>query len=265
MIFSFHLDFSSGGRRAVFPFIFEGRPLPGISCAISSRSAGNMLYSEGAAVAEREAFYESLGLSPRRVYALTQVHSRKVLVVDLQSPNMGPEGDGLISRESRVSLSVTVADCLPVYLYDTGSGGFGLLHSGWKGTGIVLEALGLMSRFWQTRPAGVAAVLGPCIQSCCYAVDQERALAFEAEFGPHGAGDEGGFPLGPVTGRPAAERFPGAEYSLNLQAANARLLAGAGVRNIAVCTDCTFTDERLGSFRREGAAYTRMAAVVGRF
>jgi copper oxidase (laccase) domain-containing protein len=62
---------------------------------------------------------------------------------------------------------------------------------------------------------------------------------------------------------PASGEF--AEFFIDLQAANARLLAGAGVRNIAVCEDCTFTDERLGSFRREGPAYTRMAALIGYF
>jgi copper oxidase (laccase) domain-containing protein len=66
---------------------------------------------------------------------------------------------------------------------------------------------------------------------------------------------------------------------VSLQAANAALLAGAGVRNIAYCSDCTFTDERLGSFRREGGVivngsgtgtnstgthYTKMMALVKR-
>jgi copper oxidase (laccase) domain-containing protein len=109
-----------------------------------------------------------------------------------------------------------------------------------------------------TRPEAVAAVLGPCIQHCCYRVDEERARSFEAEFG----GSSGEFPLGRVI----SERpdLPGGSgFSLNLQAANARLLANAGVRNIAACRDCTFTDPRLGSFRREGAAsYTRMAALL---
>ena len=58
----------------------------------------------------------------------------------------------------------------------------------------------------------------------------------------------------------------GEKPDLDLQAANARLLANAGVRNIAYCGDCTGTDRRLGSFRREGpAAYTRMLAVMGYF
>jgi copper oxidase (laccase) domain-containing protein len=86
-------------------------------------------------------------------------------------------------------------------------------------------------------------------------VDEERAAAFEAEFG----GSAGDYPLGLVV------RRDGGRPALDLQAANARLLAGAGVRNLAYCVDCTFTDQRLGSFRREGPAYTRMLAVLGYF
>jgi copper oxidase (laccase) domain-containing protein len=116
-----------------------------------------------------------------------------------------------------------------------------------------------MRERWHSQPEAVAAVLGPCIQACCYRVDDERARVFEAEFG----GPAGEFPLGPVASR-RADLPGGPGFSLNLQAANARLLAVAGVRNIAVCRDCTFTDERLGSFRRQGPeAYTRMLAVLG--
>jgi copper oxidase (laccase) domain-containing protein len=138
-----------------------------------------------------------------------------------------------------------------VFLFDTESGAFGLLHSGWRGTGIVLRAIHLMAEQWRTRPGALAAVLGPCIGPCCYHVDEERAAAFEKEFG-----------AGAVRREAAGE---GTRCCLDLRAANIGLLEGAGVRNIAVCGDCTFTDERLGSFRREGPAYTHMAALAGYF
>jgi YfiH family protein len=251
----FHLDFSSSPDYACFPFIFEGKAVPGVSALISSRFAGNMLYSEGTNGPARLDLFRSLDLDPARVYACTQVHSRNVCEVDRETPNTGPRADGLISRDRGITLSVTVADCLPVFLYDAGNGGLALVHSGWKGTGIALNALRLMEARWRTRPQDVAAVLGPCICRCCYRVDEERWRAFEAEFG--GADGDG---LGPVVSRSAGAFF------LDLQAVNARLLAGAGVRNIAVCEDCTFTDERLGSFRREGAQdYTKMAALTGFF
>jgi YfiH family protein len=161
----------------------------------------------------------------------------------------------MAGRDRETALTVTVADCLPVFLYDTETEAYALLHSGWRGTGIVLAALALMAQRWGTRPSSVAALLGPCIRACCYNVDEARAAAFEAEFG----GSAGEYPLGPVV------RRKGGRPALDLQAANARLLAGAGVRNLSYCVDCTFSDSRLGSFRREGPAYTRMLAVLGYF
>jgi YfiH family protein len=253
----FSLDFSDGNPAfARFPFIYDGAELSRPVCAVSSRFAGNM--AAGQDNPAREKFLRALGLDASLVFSVTQVHSRIMAAADRRSVKAGPEADGLASGDRAVSLAVTVADCLPVFLYDVEGGAFALVHSGWRGTGIVLEALRLMRERWHTRPETTAAVLGPCIQVCCYRVDGERARVFEAEFG----GSAGEFPLGPVVSeRAGGPGGPG--FFLNLHAANARLLAGAGVRNIAVCRDCTFTDERLGSFRREGpASYTRMLAVL---
>jgi YfiH family protein len=267
--YPFNLEFTQGGSGrpffAAFPFVFGGAPVSGISCGLSSRFAGDMVYSGGGSAENpaRLALFAALGLE--RVYGFTQIHSRTVLEVDRYNhpaaahpAKFPPAADGMVSRDRRIALSVTVADCLPVYLYDTESGAFGLVHSGWKGTGIALEALRLMAERWGTKPEAAAAVLGPCIDSCCYKVDTERAAFFEREFGadPPGLSSADAALLKP------AVRRDGAGCYLDLKAANVRLLAGAGVRNIAVCADCTFTDERLGSFRREGEGYTRMAAIV---
>lgn len=253
-IYPFHLVFQEE-TTAWFPFIMDGEALTpqgnnrSIACALSSRSAGTMSVKVPAATWHRHRWYTSLGVDPGQVFTCTQVHSREVLALEPESPHEGPPADGMIIQDPRSYLVVTVADCLPVYLYDTESRGFGLVHSGWKGTGIVIKALQLMEARWHTRPEAVAAVLGPCIGSCCYQVEAERVQSFEQEFG----GPDGAFPLGPVVKGSA----------LDLQAANARLLVNAGVRHIALCQDCTFTDERLGSFRREGPSYTAMAALVG--
>jgi YfiH family protein len=219
----------------------------------------------------RDAFFHSLGTAPDRVYSLCQVHSRDVFTLgdpgDQGAALLPPaafvrEGDGMVSFSRLPVLAVTTADCLPVFLLDMHRGFFAALHSGWKGTGIVLRALTLMGEAG-TRPEHVAAVLGPSIRNCCYRVDEERALAFEAEFGGGSKliPPDAPYPLGPVIRRDAS----GGVF-LDLQAANVRLLAAAGVKHIAHCEDCTFTDERLGSFRRQGpAAYTRMTALAGFF
>ncbi|QQO11132.1 polyphenol oxidase family protein [Breznakiella homolactica] len=261
----FTLSFSGAPLQARFPFYFDGQRPEGISCALSSRPAGSMAYSREDGGRERAVFFRSLGFDPEKVYSCAQVHSRDTAAVEPGTPNTRPRVDGLAASRDLLrggtALSVTVADCLPVFLWDSEHGACAVLHSGWKGTGIARNALALMAERWQTRPAAVAAVLGPCIRSCCYRVDGERARVFEDEFGGHG----GDYPLGPVVRKEPAPDENGFLWYLDLQAANARILAAAGVRNLAYCEDCTFTDERLGSFRREGPEYTRMAAVIGYF
>jgi YfiH family protein len=219
----------------------------------------------------RDAFFRSQRIPPEKAYGVYQVHSRNVYTLGKPDSRHAPavslpppetfarEGDGIVSFCSAVYCAVTIADCLPIFLLDIENGFFAILHSGWKGTGIVLNALEIMQREG-SRSEVIAAILGPCIQSCCYTVDEERAKFFETEFGPSSPHIQGyiDFPLGYVTHQ------NNSSWYINMRAANARLLASRGVRNIAYCTDCTYTDTRLGSSRREGAqSYTRMIAAIG--
>ena len=254
-IYPFELEFKCYDTEtpyfASFPFIADNTPVNGISCGISSRFAGNMRLGSFDAnsaypkeTPKRLVLFDKLGLNADCVYGVKQIHSHTVVEVDRSTPPAIP-ADGMICNDREIALSVIVADCLPIYLYDTESGAFGIVHSGWKGTGIVLKALRLMQERFSARPQAVAAVLGPCIDSCCYKVDAGRAKSFEKEFGQ------------------ASVRNCGGDFYLDLKTANIRLLENAGVRDIAVCGNCTFTDERLGSFRREGPEnYTHMAALI---
>ncbi|MDR1507090.1 MAG: polyphenol oxidase family protein [Treponema sp.] len=279
--FTLKFDGENGsGTLARFPFMFEGKPVrelsgggPAPSCAISARSAGDMKFGPGPDIrgSARERFFRSLGIPGEKVYSLFQVHSRDVHVIGGMSSGpaacpppsaFAQEGDGMVSFCRDVFLSVTVADCLPVFLLDTESGSFAALHSGWRGTGIALEAFFIMARAG-TAPEKAAAVLGPCIQSCCYRVNEQRAAVFESEFGGENFPGPAAVYRNPRTA--SARNVPAAGWYLDMRAANIRLLSKVGIRHIAYCEDCTFTDERLGSFRREGQGYTRMAALAGPF
>ena len=165
---------------ASFPFIADGKPVKGISCGISSAYAGDMKY--GSENENRNALFAEIGLNHVNVYGLKQIHSRMVLAVDGNNPpSVG--ADGMVTKDRNITLSVTVADCLPVFLLDTKTGAFALVHSGWKGTGIALNALELTRERYGTNTCDIAAVLGPCIDTCCYKVDEERASIFEKDFG----------------------------------------------------------------------------------
>jgi polyphenol oxidase len=228
-------SFESAGRKL----------LAGISLA----AAGDMALSRRFSHPFRPRLFSALGIPPEKAFAVHQVHSRSVIVLDDQRPEelAGVEADGMITDRPDAMLTVTVADCLPIFLADRTTGAFGLVHSGWKGTGIVQEAVRLMGDVFRSQPSDISAAIGPGIGSCCYRVPEERAAGFAAQFGALAVvrGDEG---------RPR----------LDLRRANIDLLREAGVSDISVVTDCTCCTPTLGSFRRQGAAdFTLMLACIG--
>jgi len=179
----------------------------------------------------------------KRFVWLTQEHSRIVLLAD---PDVcGRIGDGLVTDRAETLIGVTVADCLPVFLWDTVTGARALCHSGWKGTGIVREAVSLMKTRYGASAGSICAILGPCIKSCCYAVPQERAEMFAAEFGAQAAFSRDG------------------EWYMDIAAANKSLLLDEGIESVHVHSECTCCDTRFSSYRRQGKDFTLMLALCG--
>ncbi|GHV83945.1 hypothetical protein AGMMS50212_12850 [Spirochaetia bacterium] len=243
---------------AAFNFVFDGKPVDGAECIISAVKAGDMGFNSEIENPNRTQFFKHKNITDKKIFACKQIHSRSVVVVDKNCAYFAGEADGLITNDKSSALSVTVADCLPVFLFDTAQGVFSVLHSGWKGTGIAHNAISLMNEKFGTQAEDVAAILGPCIRACCYKVDSGRALVFENEFG----NSDFSYPLGEVIKK--TQREDGDfDWYIDMQAANAHILAKDGIRNIRYCKNCTFTDTRLGSFRREGAgSFTKMAALA---
>lgn len=261
-IYPFSLNFDRQLPVAFFPFLVSGKPVPGPICMLSSLEAGDMKFTPGLENPNRSRFFASLAnrfsLESPLVYSVKQVHSRDVILVNEETPLQGAQADGLLTALPGRWLSVTVADCLPIFLRDREGLHRALLHSGWKGTGIVLRALSIFTEQWHIPSREILAVLGPCIRSECYRVDEERARLFEDEFG----GNDGPYPLGSVV-KIGASQSGDPEYYLDLQAANARLLAKSGIEHVALCQDCTGCNPRLGSYRRQGPSpFTSMVALI---
>ena len=202
--------------------------------------------------ANRDRLCVSLRIPPSALAGLVQVHSKKVYAAESLFPltdhSPPPEGDGLVTSREGLFLSVTAADCMPIALFDAETKAFGIVHSGWKGTGIAAEAIRIMGERYGTRASDLVAVAGPSIDSCCYSVPEERALLFREQWGPEAA------------------LFREGKWFLSLWNANRRILARAGVRIIHHIADCTCCSPFLGSYRREGpGAYTHMLATIGYF
>jgi YfiH family protein len=157
------------------------------------------------------------------------------------------KGDAVLTNRDDIVISVSVADCLPIFLLDQRSKVIGLVHAGWRGTllGIARRAAESAKRQLKCDPARFVAVFGPCIHSCCYQVSHDVGILFGKECTR--AGEDGGL-------------------MLDLVCANMKQLASCGVKEDKMfCVDrCTCCDrEQFSSYRREGKNTVKMIAFMG--
>lgn len=98
-----------------------------------------------------------------------------------------PETDALVTAVPGIVLTVTAADCLPVYFFDPVRSTIGLAHAGWRG--LVAPPHGVLAATVEalvalgSKPRDIRAEVGPSIGPCHYAVDAARREQFAARFG----------------------------------------------------------------------------------
>ena len=184
-----------------------------------------------------------------------QVHEAKVAFIE--RPGMTREDlegyDVFVTTLPGVAIGVRTADCVPVLLYDPVKRVVAAAHAGWKGTVLHIseKTIELMTAKYRCNAADIRAVLGPSIGPDSFQVGEEVVEKFRAA----------GFPMddiwqhrGPGDGSPMS-----GGHHIDLFKANRILLEKAGVKaaNIQNCNIDTYTDCRLYSARREGAACGR--------
>ncbi len=179
--------------------------------------------------------------------SLELIHSKIVYELKDGTETYQKQGDGMITDNLLLMPVVTVADCVPIFFYDSVNNVFGVVHSGWKGTGIIGDAIKTAVEKYGCNVKNISVAIGPHIGDCCYDVYGERVEYFLNNFG-----------LKTITEKTENNEK---KYMLSLTEANLSVLRNAGVpeENIVVATDCTcctkFGDGTnvFGSFRRQAA------------
>jgi YfiH family protein len=126
----------------------------------------------------------------RSVVHARQVHGTDTLLHEHAEGGIraGFEGDAHLTTLPGVLLTVSVADCVPVYLVAPKRRVVGLLHAGWRGVaaGILPLALEALADRWGVAPGEVHVHLGPAICGHCYEVGPEVhvALGLDEPAGP---------------------------------------------------------------------------------
>jgi polyphenol oxidase len=119
-----------------------------------------------------------------------QLHGSTVRVHGGLQPGLflAPACDGHATREPGVLLTVSLADCVPVFVVGPGARVVALLHAGWRGivAGILEEGLQGLEDHFGVRPAELLLHLGPAIGAASYEVGPEvhEALGLPVPPGP---------------------------------------------------------------------------------
>jgi YfiH family protein len=130
----------------------------------------------------REIFLTKRGISAKNVISAEIIHGKKVEAVgvgDCDKVILG--ADGLLTKEKGIFLSVTIADCLPVFFYESQKQVVGILHAGWRGLekDIIQEAIGKMEKIFGCEPQKILAGIGPAICAKHFEVGEEVAEPYK--------------------------------------------------------------------------------------
>jgi YfiH family protein len=157
------------------------------------------------------------------------------------------KGDAILTDRRDIFLTVSVADCLPIFLVEPKRKVVGLVHVGWRGTllGIAKETIRKAKNEFGCKPEDFTLLFGPAIQKCCYEISEVTAILF----------DEDGL-----------TRMAGEKPKLDLMKINLKQFLNCGVKRkkIFATNDCTFCNKDMfHSFRRDGDKAGRMIAFIG--
>ncbi|GAB3893157.1 peptidoglycan editing factor PgeF [Larkinella knui] len=194
----------------------------------------------------RRRFFASLAIDPEQVVSSHQVHQDRILKVT--EPGRFEGYDALITNRPDHFLTVTVADCTPILIYDAGQKAVAAIHAGWRGTvaRIVEKTVAAMQEQFGTQPADCYAYVGTCIDLCSFEVGNEVADQFDKAYKQFD---------------PAQQKF-----RIDLKAANVAQLAKAGLPmgQIGISPYSTVLHNLdFYSYRAGNGTTGRMLAVIG--
>ncbi len=202
---------------------------------------------------------QAAGVTAARLVRLRQVHGAAAIVVttvESIDPIDLPQADIVGTDLPDVAVAVQAADCAPILLADPSAGVVAAAHAGWRGLAAraPAAAVAMFVDRWKSRPGDLVAAIGPSIGACCYEVGADVREAFEAA----------GFEPTSVARWFGAEHRPRYWHFDGWASAREQLMgAGMSAERIHVARLCTGCHPaHFSSYRREGGAAGRMAAVI---
>lgn len=192
----------------------------------------------------RKYFFDELGFQDTEIAFQNQIHSDIIKIVD--SPGNYGNSDAMITSKKNLLLVLTIADCTPVLIFDSGNELIAAVHSGWRGANcrILENTLTMMRDKFKCNGKDLIVYLGPSVSQINYEVGEEVAGIFDQKYIMNSNG----------------KKF------LDVASVNYDMLIDFGVKpnNIQRSVLCTYQMKDLfHSYRRDGILSGRSFAVIG--
>ncbi len=138
--------------------------------------------SDAARDENRRRFCVAMGFEPQQLVRSRQVHGTEVLLAEAGGLYEGY--DAFITNAPGLMLAASVADCVPVLIYDHRQRAIAAVHAGWKGTvaQLVAKTLLTLQSEYGTQANDCYAYIGPCIDVRDFEVGNEVAEQFETQY-----------------------------------------------------------------------------------
>lgn len=174
-----------------------------------------------------------------------QIHG--TTIVQLTPDVQKIDADGIYTQDSRQSIGVNTADCVPILLVAPSIHTVMAIHAGWRGTlfDISSHAITTLVKLGEKKQNIIAAI-GPSIGPCCYSISSKRAQKFNQLYGSKYTHCKNG------------------KTYLDLQRINCDQLISSGMteRHIDILSYCTYCSS-LGFYSyRKGDIHNRMISYI---
>jgi len=245
---------------AIFRKYSSPRPKSGggdLVLALSNRSKGTMKISdrplENKRIREnRKRFLNELGIKLNQLVSAGLIHGNTVKVVTKKEKGkIVRNTDALLTAERGLFLSVTVADCLPIFIFDPEKKTVGIVHGGWRS--LAQNILGItvkkLKDNFGCNPKNILVGVGPGISVCHFEIKNNILKYWEAGLPNSVFRKEGG------------KTFLDLKKVAKIQLIN----LGLSEKNIEINPDCTYCfSNKYFSYRKGNSKELKaMMAVIG--
>lgn len=199
----------------------------------------------------RQEISKYIGYDIKDFVFMEQVHGSNIRIIKKDNKGKGSTSletavkntDAMITNEKGIVLSVFVADCIPIIIYDPHKQILAVVHGGWRGLtkNVIGKTIDLMNEKFGSIAEELIVGIGPTICEKCCEIGNEVVNIINTKF--------------PKLAKRVIKKRNGKMY-IDMKIAKLQL-EEKGVRDIEIADICTYENKKFYSYRRN--------KVTGRF